>query len=109
MQLIDYEKLVEQTSTVREDGYAGCGLSGESGEVFAEVVKLLEAATKANEKYKKLIRSGSLDTDALKSELGDVFWYATKIAIRNKLALEEILEGNVDKLNDRRKNGKKVG
>lgn len=108
MQLVEYERFVLETATTREDGYAGCGLSGESGEVFAEVVKLLEAASKANEQYKKIIR-GKDKTNELRSELGDVFWYATRIAIRNGLCLEEILDDNVAKLLDRKKNGKKTG
>lgn len=112
--LSKYEKFVSKTTTVRSDAYPGLGLAGEAGEVYDEVY-LLRKACAANEALKKIVRNketpsyGTVDTTNLKSELGDVMWYLTKIALMNGLTVRDIVEFNIEKLEDRRKNGKKVG
>jgi NTP pyrophosphatase (non-canonical NTP hydrolase) len=67
------------------------GLPGETGEVC--------------EKLKKYVRDGVLDKDALCRELGDVLYYLTAIALAFGITLEEVVQGNMDKLTDRAKRG----
>ena len=38
------------------------------------------------------------DKEALKAELGDVFWYSTQIFTELGLTLEEVVEAHLDKL-----------
>lgn len=64
------------------------GLCGESGEVI-DIVK------------KHLHQGHQLDREALKKELGDIAWYLAETAWVLDLSLEEILQGNINKLKDR--------
>lgn len=72
---------------IRQFTIAGMGLGGEAGE--------------AQEHVKKLIRDRRLDRDALALELGDVIHYATVIATLCGLKMEDILDRNVIKLEER--------
>jgi NTP pyrophosphatase (non-canonical NTP hydrolase) len=67
------------------------GLVGEAGE-FAE-------------KVKKMIRDGTFDKDLATKELGDVLFYLTALANYFGSSLQEVLEQNVIKLNDRKNRG----
>lgn len=67
------------------------GLPGECGEVC--------------ELLKKFIRDGTDPGENMKKELGDVLHYLTKIAHTFGLTLPEIMQGNRDKLADRRARG----
>ena len=72
------------------------GLVGEAGEVA--------------EKIKKLIRDSSRFTDeGIMKELGDVVFYATALANIYGKGLNEVLELNIAKLDDRQKRGKLKG
>lgn len=76
------ERLVENT----------LGLVGEAGEVA--------------EKIKKLIRdSNRFHNEEIMKELGDVVFYATALANIYGRGLQEILEINIKKLDDRQKRG----
>ena len=80
------ERLVENT----------LGLVGESGEVA--------------EKIKKLIRDSSrFSNEEIMKELGDVVFYATALANIYGRGLQEILELNIQKLDDRQKRNKLRG
>lgn len=73
--------------------YPALGLAGESGEIF--------------EKLKKAIRDdgGKISPeklDALKKEIGDVFWYLSALATELGLDLNEIAEDNIAKLFSRK-------
>ena len=62
------------------------------------------------EKVKKLLRDddGVLSDErreALAGELGDVLWYVAQIATEAGLDLEEIAQGNLDKLLSRQRRG----
>jgi NTP pyrophosphatase (non-canonical NTP hydrolase) len=72
------------------------GIAGESGEII--------------EKWKKIIayREGKItqeDLDELGKEIGDVIWYAAVFANSLGLSLDEIMQKNVAKLQDRKKRG----
>lgn len=82
----DQERLVENT----------LGLVGEAGEVA--------------EKIKKLIRDSSrFSNEEIMKELGDVVFYATALGNIYGRGLQEILELNIQKLDDRQKRNKLRG
>ena len=64
------------------------GLCGESGEAI-DIVK------------KHLAQGHELDRDALVKELGDIAWYLAETAYALDVKLEDVLQGNVDKLRKR--------
>jgi len=72
------------------------GLVGEAGEVA--------------EKIKKLIRdSNRFKNEEIMKELGDVVFYVTALANIYGKGLQEVLELNIAKLDDRQKRGKLKG
>lgn len=75
--------------------YVGLGL-GESGEVQGKI--------------KKVIRDdGGVVSDekraAIAKELGDMLWYVSQTASEIGVSLDEIAEGNLNKLADRKSRG----
>ena len=64
------------------------GLCGESGEAI-DLVK------------KHLAQGHDLDRNALIKELGDVAWYLAETAYALDVPLEDVLQGNIDKLKAR--------
>ena len=64
------------------------GLCGESGEAI-DLVK------------KHLHQGHPVDREGLKKELGDIAWYLAETAWALDLRLEEVLQGNLDKLKAR--------
>ena len=64
------------------------GLCGESGEAI-DIVK------------KHLHQGHPLDREALIKELGDIAWYLAETAYALDIPLEEILQGNIEKLENR--------
>lgn len=68
------------------------GLTGEAGEVA--------------EKVKKHYRDKNpIEPKAVLKELGDVVWYATAIARNLGYTLQDIIDANVEKLEDRHARG----
>lgn len=67
------------------------GLTGEAGEV--------------SEKIKKLFRDNKIDEDAVLKELGDVLFYTVALSNIFGGSLIKIIELNMEKLNERVKNG----
>lgn len=64
------------------------GLCGESG----ECIDLMK---------KHMFQGHPLDREKLMKELGDVAWYLAEAATALEIPLEEILQGNLDKLHKR--------
>ncbi len=97
MKADDYQKATRATvayedgglGTVKALAYVGLGLAGESGEVV--------------ECIKKLWRNGeSADLrEKAKKELGDVLWYAARIADELGVTLSDVMASNVAKCADR--------
>ena len=92
----EYQAAARQTAVYPQRGdnlaYPALGLAGEAGEVA--------------EKVKKVIRdkAGVVDAatrEALKQELGDVFWYVAALCDEVGLEMEEVAAGNIRKLQDR--------
>ena len=67
------------------------GLVGEAGE-FAE-------------KIKKVYRDNVMDNAAILNELGDVLFYVTALANYFGSSLQQVMEMNIAKLNDRKQRG----
>jgi len=100
MLISEYQELSRRTATYPGAGdnivYPTLGLAGEAGEVA--------------EKVKKLMRDdGGVMSDerraALAGELGDVLWYVAQVATEARLDLDEIAQGNLDKLLSRQRRG----
>ncbi len=64
------------------------GLCGESGEAI-DIVK------------KWLAQGHALDKEKLTKELGDIAWYLAETAYALDIPLEDILQGNIEKLKKR--------
>jgi NTP pyrophosphatase (non-canonical NTP hydrolase) len=104
MDLNTYQQKARETAVYPNMGneftYPALGLVGEAGEV-------------AN-KLKKVIRdNGGKLTDPVKqdvaSEIGDCLWYVAQLATEMGYTLEDIAQGNVDKLNSRKQRGVLTG
>jgi NTP pyrophosphatase (non-canonical NTP hydrolase) len=77
--------------------YPTLGLTNEAGEVAGKV--------------KKIFRDkggviGDEERKALKSELGDVLWYLAQVCTELEISLDEVAEGNIEKLVSRLERGK---
>lgn len=99
MDFNEYQKLAHQTAVYPVNlakYYLTLGLTGEAGEV-------------AN-KIKKEIRDGEpVSREEINSELGDVLWYLSELALTYGTNLEEVAKSNVEKLQDRKMRGKLRG
>jgi NTP pyrophosphatase (non-canonical NTP hydrolase) len=97
--LNEYQKLAERTANIRygidtNKRFAnfGMGLAGEAGEVC--------------DYLKKIVFHGhDYDEQKLCLELGDALWYIAAIASNACLTLEEVAQGNIDKLKRRYPDG----
>jgi len=77
--------------------YPTLGLANEAGEVAGKV--------------KKIFRDkggviGEPEREALKGELGDVLWYIAQVCTELEISLDEVAEGNIEKLYSRLERGK---
>jgi len=80
--------------------YPTLGLANEAGEVAGKV--------------KKIFRDkggviGEPEREALKGELGDVLWYIAQVCTELEISLDEVAEGNIEKLYSRLERGKISG
>lgn len=99
MQLSEYQRLSRRTAEYPRSAwlaYPALGLAGEAGEVA--------------EHAKKAIRddAGEITDErraAMGKELGDVLWYVAQLATELELDLDEIAQGNLDKLLSRQRRG----
>ncbi len=76
--------------------YPAIGLAGEAGETL--------------EKLKKILRDSEgyispETTEQIKKELGDVLWYFATLCSELGLSLDEVAEGNIEKLSRRLQQG----
>lgn len=99
MNFNEYQQLTRETAIYPEEQgvtYTALGLTGEAGE--------------CSEKVKKHIREGDDEyLEQLEDELGDVLWYLARLADEIDADLQDIAEGNIDKLLDRQERDKLTG
>lgn len=76
--------------------YAALGLAGEAGEVAGKVKKIFrdDGGTITEER-----------AAAILDELGDVFWYAARIADHLEALMSAVAQANLDKLFSRKQRG----
>jgi NTP pyrophosphatase (non-canonical NTP hydrolase) len=76
------------------------------------IMGILEEAGEVAGVFKRLLR-GDYTPDVavtkLHKELGDVLWYLSAIALDNGWTLEEVAQGNLDKLESRHTRGLIIG
>ena len=101
MEFSDYQTRSRKTAKYPVIGhgviYPTLGLTNEAGEVAGKV--------------KKIFRDkggviGETEREALKGELGDVLWYLAQVCTELDLSLEEVAQGNLEKLYSRLERGK---
>ncbi|MDP9249352.1 MAG: nucleoside triphosphate pyrophosphohydrolase family protein [bacterium] len=101
MELNEYQKKALRTANYEEKYkiiYPVLGLGNEAGEVMGKVKKWLRGDDGV----------GVLSDErrqALKEEMGDVFWYLAVLARDLDLTLEEIADVNIKKLESRQARG----
>ena len=80
--------------------YLSNGMGGEAGEVQNEVKKLYRALNqgKVQDESDKEI---SLRKDNIKKEIGDVLWYLFAMANEIEVNIEEVIQINMNKNNDK--------
>ena len=104
MNFEEYQKKSRKTALYPEVGnnwvYPVLGLSGEAGEVADKMKKVMRDEGNIISEEKKL---------EIKKELGDVLWYVSQVASELGLSLEEIAQGNIEKLYSRLERGKISG
>lgn len=125
MNFEDYQAFTDETSIYPGQGtghpvamlYAVLGLGDEAGEVMGKTKKALRGdlevdmgdfsadPTSAFTRRLKAIRG----SDMLKAELGDVLFYACRVARENGWTMGEVLDFNVAKLRKRKEDGKLKG
>ena len=99
MELSEYQRLSRRTAQYPREAwlaYPALGLAGEAGEVA--------------EHAKKAIRDDGGEIaperrEAMAKELGDVLWYVAQLASELDLDLDEVAQGNLDKLLSRQRRG----
>lgn len=85
-------------------------LGMENGDYRYPVMGLSEEAGEVSGKFAKAVRdaNGIIDgerREAIKKELGDVCWFIAEIATILDLKLEDVMQGNLDKLASRKARG----
>lgn len=99
MNLNEYQKIAAETADWG-DGfpidpllYVTLGLTGEAGEVANKVKKIARDDDNVLTEERK---------EEIKDELGDLLWYVSQLANELSIPFEEVAQGNLDKLADRR-------
>ena len=101
MELNEYQKEAKKTAIYPSPIiYPALGLCGEAGEVAEKVKKVLRdnKGLFTDEKRKEIAK-----------ELGDVLWYISNTASDIGFSLEEVAQGNIDKLKSRQQRDKISG
>ena len=94
MNLETYQTQTRTTAIYPENQalvYLGLGLASEAGEVAGKV--------------KKMIQDGGINTMDTIDEIGDVFWYLTRLCDELGFSAEEVLSRNMEKLQSRKERG----
>ena len=99
MNLNKYQQETLQTAIYAEAG------TGSDGELFYLALGLSSEAGEIAGKVKKLYRDKTLDVGALAYEIGDCFWYLTRLCEAIGYDAEDVLDINSAKLLRRKASG----
>jgi len=102
----EYQKQAIQTELMKRDK----GASANDLALIAKLLGLVGEAGEVSEKFKKLIRDKkgeitTVDKQEIAKELGDVLWYLSALADYLGITLEEVAQGNLEKVFSRKKRG----
>ncbi|MGI6341259.1 MAG: nucleoside triphosphate pyrophosphohydrolase family protein [Minisyncoccales bacterium] len=104
MNFNEYQQKARQTAIYpNKDNnfiYPTLGLVGEAGEVAEKIKKVIRDNNGIITQEKK---------EEIKKELGDVLWYIANLAYELNIDLEDIAEGNIEKLFSRMERNKVHG
>lgn len=89
-ELDEYQQWVRSVSAKRGLTWSVMGLTSEAGEVAGEV-----------EKWLRKDYSLPPPTEKIFDELGDVLWYVAEICNSLGLSMDEVIEHNIQKINER--------
>jgi NTP pyrophosphatase (non-canonical NTP hydrolase) len=99
MELSEYQRQSRTTAEYPREAwlaYPALGLAGEAGEVAEHAKKAIrDDAGKISDERRA----------AMAKELGDVLWYVAQLASELELDLDQIAQGNLDKLFSRQARG----
>ena len=99
MELSEYQRASRRTAEYPRAAwlaYPALGLAGEAGEVAEHAKKAIrDDAGEVSEERRA----------AMAKELGDVLWYVAQLASELGLDLDEIAQGNLEKLLSRQRRG----
>jgi NTP pyrophosphatase (non-canonical NTP hydrolase) len=99
MELSEYQRQSRRTAEYPREAwlaYPALGLAGEAGEVAEHAKKAIrDDAGKISDERRA----------AMAKELGDVLWYVAQLASELDLDLDQIAQGNLDKLFSRQARG----
>lgn len=125
MNLAEYTAFTDETSVYPGQGtghpvamlYAVLGLADEAGEVMGKTKKALRGDMETDTIHCSQDPMSAFSrrlnalrgSDLLKAELGDVMFYACRIARENGWTMEDVLDFNVAKLRKRKAEGKIKG
>lgn len=94
MNMTDYQ---DQAMSFRlpsaNEAYALYGLMGEVGEFYGALAKAIRD------------EDGAIDAIMVRKELGDILWFVAAVATDFGFDLEDIAQGNIDKLSSRKDRG----
>lgn len=94
MHMTDYQ---DQAMSFRlpsaNEAYALYGLMGEVGEFYGALAKAIRD------------KDGAIDVAMVRKELGDILWFVAAVATDFGFDLEDIAQGNIDKLSSRKDRG----
>lgn len=85
--------------------YPVLGLGDESGEVLGKVKKRFRDDGSGNPITDEVLLKDVEFKDMLQKELGDILWYVSETAFQFGISLEDIAQGNIDKLYSRMARG----
>lgn len=109
MTLDEYQKFTTSTSLYKTTDGLFLGLCEEAGEVAGKRKKYLRGDYDSYLESHLLPHERTVNPDEyislLKKELGDVMWYISQICNAHGFTIQEVIEGNVAKLSDRKERG----
>lgn len=109
MQINEYQKQAHTFADYSKPICKGLSFSN-SAEYTYPALGLAEEAGEVAGKFAKAVRdeSGFISDErkeAIKKELGDVCWFVAELSTLMGFSLEDVMQGNIDKLTDRKARG----